>query len=125
MKLLIDDSTGNKLAIQMIKRAPKRVKKSAKVLNKKGKKYKLRLFVTGTLPNSARAIININAICEKYLKDNYELEIIDIYQQPHLALEEEIITLPLLIKKSPLPEERMIGDLSDLKSVLRGLQLIK
>ena len=51
-------------------------------------------------------------------------KIIDIYQQPYLALKEEIVTIPLLIKKSPLPEERMIGDLSDLNRVLKCLQLI-
>ncbi len=108
----------------MIKKAPKRVKLKVKALNGRGEKYVLRLFVTGTLPNSARAIININAICEKYLKGNYKLEIIDIYQQPQLALKEDIITVPLLIKKFPLPEERMIGDLSDMNTVLKGLHLI-
>jgi circadian clock protein KaiB len=85
------------------------------------KKYVLRLFVTGILPNSARAVINIKAICEKYLKDRYELEIIDIYQQPDLALSEQIIAVPLLIKQSPLPKERMIGDLSDIEKVLKLL----
>ncbi|MEO5684712.1 MAG: circadian clock KaiB family protein [Chitinophagaceae bacterium] len=86
-------------------------------------KYILRLFVTGMLPNSARAIVNARRICEQYLKGRFELEIIDIYQQPGLALQEEIIAVPLLIKKSPLPEERMIGDLSDTKMVLKGLNL--
>ena len=88
-----------------------------------GGKYILRLFVTGILPNSARAVVNIKAICEKYLKGRYELEIIDIYQQPDLALTEEIIAIPLLIKKFPLPEERLIGDLSDTEKVLKGLRL--
>jgi len=88
-----------------------------------GGKYVLRLFVTGMLPNSARAVVNIKEICEKYLKGRYELEIIDIYQQPDLALTEEIIAIPLLIKKFPLPEERLIGDLSDTEKVLKGLRL--
>ena len=92
--------------------------------NNKGEKYILRLFVTGILPNSARAIINTRAICEKYLKGRYELEIIDIYQQPSLALKEEIIAVPVLIKKFPLPEERLIGDLSDIEKVLEGLHLV-
>ena len=87
------------------------------------KKYVLNLFVTGILPNSARAVVNIKAICEKYLKGRYELEIIDIYQQPDLALTEDIIAVPLLIKKSPLPEQRMIGDLSDIEKVLKVLGL--
>lgn len=87
-------------------------------------KYILRLFVTGILPNSARAIVNINTICELYLKDKYELEIIDIYQQPSLALSEKIIAIPVLIRKFPLPEVRLIGDLSDIGKVLKGLHLI-
>ena len=81
-------------------------------------KYIFQLFVTGILPNSARAIVNINEICEKYLKGRYELEIIDIYQQPSKALSENIIAVPVLIKKFPLPEARLIGDLSDIKKVL-------
>ncbi|MEP7171519.1 MAG: circadian clock KaiB family protein [Bacteroidota bacterium] len=87
-------------------------------------KYVLRLFVTGILPNSARAITNCKAICEKYLTGRYDLEIIDIYQQPDLALKEEIIAAPVLIKKFPLPEESVIGDLSETKKVLEGLHLI-
>lgn len=87
------------------------------------REYILRLFVSGILPNSVRAIKNINAICEQYLKDRYELEVIDIYQQPDLARSEEIIAVPVLIKKSPLPEERVIGDMSDIEMVLKGLQI--
>lgn len=92
--------------------------------NTAGGKYILRLFVTGILPNSARAIKNIKVICEKHLEGRYELEIIDIYQQPELALKENIIAIPVLIKKFPLPEERVIGDLSDIQKVLEGLHLI-
>ncbi|MEO8413012.1 MAG: circadian clock KaiB family protein [Ginsengibacter sp.] len=86
--------------------------------------YTLRLFVTGVLPNSRRAVVNIKKICEEYLKDRYELDIVDIYQQPELALTENIIAVPMLIKKFPLPEIRLIGDLSDTESVLEGLNLI-
>lgn len=93
-------------------------------LNDGEKIYVLRLFVTGILPNSARAVVNIKAICEKYLKNRYELEIIDIYQQPDLASTEEIVAVPVLIKKFPLPEERMVGDLSDIEEVLKGLSLV-
>lgn len=89
-----------------------------------GDHYVLRLFVTGILPNSARAVVNIKAICEKYLKGRYELEIIDIYQQPLLALTEEIIAIPVLIKKLPLPEESLVGDMSDIENVLKGLSLV-
>jgi circadian clock protein KaiB len=85
--------------------------------------YFLQLFVTGILPNSTRAIENIKAICESHLKDRYELEIIDIYQQPSLAAAEGIVAIPLLIKKFPLPQARLIGDLSDTEKVLKGLHI--
>ena len=71
-----------------------------------------------------RAVTNIKQICDDYLKDNYELEIIDVYQQKEVAEKEQIIALPLLIKKMPLPQRRMIGDLSDTEKVLKGLGLI-
>jgi len=77
----------------MTKKTTDTVKVKKAVLEAEQKPYVLRLFVTGILPNSARAVINIKAICEKYLKDRYDLEIIDIYQQPNLALKEEILQL--------------------------------
>jgi circadian clock protein KaiB len=83
----------------------------------------VRLFITGASPNSIRAVENLNVICEKFLAGNYELEIIDIHQQPKRAHEEDIIALPLLIKKAPGKERRMIGDMSDTNKVLRGLGL--
>ncbi len=83
--------------------------------------YVLSLYVTGASPNSSRAIANLKEICETYLKDNYELDIIDVYQQPTIAESEQIIALPLLIKRSPSPERRLIGDMSDTEKVLRGL----
>ena len=87
--------------------------------------YILRLYVTGASPNSTRAIANLKIICDKYLKNNYELEIIDIYQQPLLAQSDQIIALPLLIKKAPGAERRMIGDMSNTEKVLKGLGLIR
>jgi len=84
-------------------------------------KYILRLFVSGILQHSARAIKNLNKICEEHLKDNYALEIIDIYQEPDLALNEQVIVIPVLIIKSPLPERRIIGDLSDSAKVVEIL----
>jgi circadian clock protein KaiB len=85
--------------------------------------YKLRLFVTGASPNSLRAITNTKDICETYLKEKYDLEIIDVYQQPLIAQSEQLIALPMLIKKLPLPERRLIGDMSDTDKVLKGLGL--
>ena len=87
--------------------------------------YRLRLFVAGASPNSTRAIANLKAICESYLKDNYLLEIVDIYQQPLIAQSEQIVALPLLIKKAPGAERRLIGDMSDKQRVLRGLEISK
>ncbi len=85
--------------------------------------YKLRLFVTGASPNSLRAITNIKVFCENNLKGKYELEIIDIYQQPLIAQKEQIVALPMLLKKFPLPERKLIGDMSDTEKVFRGLGL--
>lgn len=86
-------------------------------------KYVLRLYVTGITPRSTRAIQNVKKICEENLKGRYELEVIDIYQQPILAKDEQIIAAPTLIKKLPLPLRRLIGDMSDKERVLVGLDL--
>jgi circadian clock protein KaiB len=91
--------------------------------NKEASAYVLRLFITGASPNSIRAVENLNILCQKYLKDNYDLKVIDIHQQPELAQDEDIIALPLLIKKAPGTERRMIGDMSDTNKVLKGLGL--
>lgn len=86
-------------------------------------KYSLRLFVTGASSISVRAINNLRLILEQHLKDRYELEIIDIHQQPLLVKEEDIFAVPLLIKKMPQPMKRLVGDMSDTAKVLRGLGL--
>ena len=86
-------------------------------------KYVLRLYVSGSTSKSALAVENIKRICEQHLKNRYDLEVVDIYQQPSLAREEQIVAVPTLIKRSPPPLRRLIGDLSDLKKVLFGLDL--
>lgn len=86
--------------------------------------YILRLFITGATPNSQRAVANIKQICEDHLKGRYSLEIIDVYQQAPIAEKEQLVALPMLVKKQPLPERRLIGDLSDTEKVLKGLGLI-
>lgn len=83
--------------------------------------FQLRLFVTGASPLSARAINNLQTILEKYLKDRYTLEIVDVYQQPSLVQSENVTAVPMLIKKSPLPGRRLVGDMSDTSRVLKGL----
>jgi circadian clock protein KaiB len=81
--------------------------------------------VTGTTPVSARAIVNIRKICEEHLQGRYELEVIDISQHPALAEGEQIIAVPTLVKKPPLPLRRFIGDLSQIERLLLGLDLRK
>lgn len=83
--------------------------------------YSLKLFITGASPNSARAIANLKVICDKYLGHKYDLEIIDVYQQPIIAKKEQVVALPMLIKYFPLPVKRLFGDMSNVKNVLKGL----
>jgi circadian clock protein KaiB len=86
-------------------------------------KYILRLYITGTTSRSILAITNLKKICEEYLEDRYELEVIDLYKKPSLAIGDQIIAAPTLIKKLPLPFRRIIGDMSDKEKVLLGLDL--
>ena len=86
-------------------------------------KYVLRLYVAGMTSRSTRAITNIKEICEEHLKGSYDLQVIDLYQQPMLAEGHQIIAVPTLIKKLPPPLRRIIGDLSDRERVLNGLDL--
>lgn len=86
-------------------------------------KFVLRLFITGASPNSVRAINNLTKLCEEHLQGRYTLEIIDVYQQEHMAQKEQLVALPMLIKKLPLPERRLIGDMSQTDRVLKGLGL--
>ena len=86
-------------------------------------RYVLRLYVTGMTPRSTRAIENVRSICEEHLKGRYELEVIDIYQQPVLAKGEQIIAAPTLIKQLPSPLRRIIGDMSNKERLLLGLDL--
>ena len=102
----------------------KSVEKLAKIVEKLDPvKYVLSLYVTGMTPKSTRAIDNVQRICEKYLEGLYELKIIDIYQQPKLAKDDQIIATPTLIKKLPLPIRRLIGDMSDTERCLAGIDL--
>jgi circadian clock protein KaiB len=88
-------------------------------------KYILKLYVAGMTPRSKAAIENIKKIAAEHLEGNYELEIIDLYQQPVLAKGEQIIAAPTLIKKLPRPLRRLVGDLSDEERILVGLDLRK
>jgi circadian clock protein KaiB len=85
--------------------------------------YKLRLFVTGSTPRSARAIANMRKICEENLHGQYDLEVVDVYANPDATRELQVIATPTLVKILPEPLRRIIGDLSDREKVLAGLNL--
>lgn len=86
-------------------------------------KYVLRLFVAGMNPKSVQAIENIKRICETYLPGRYELVVIDVYQQPILAKEGQIVAAPTLIKELPPPLRKLVGSMSDTERVLVGMDL--
>ncbi len=88
-----------------------------------GGHYSLRLYITGTTERSNEAVTNIRNLCEKYLEGRYELEVVDIYQQPGKAADAQIIAAPTLIKSLPMPIKRLIGNLSDPEKVIIGLDL--
>jgi circadian clock protein KaiB len=88
-----------------------------------GRQYVLKLYVAGMTPNSRSAIANLKRICEEHLEGRYELEVIDIYQDPVLASGEQIIAAPTLIKQLPPPMRRFIGDMSETEKVLVGLDV--
>jgi circadian clock protein KaiB len=89
------------------------------------KRYMLRLYVTGATPHSVTAISRIKAFCEENLKDRYDLEVIDIYQRPQLARDEQILAIPTLIRTLPDPLRQFIGDLAKLDRILLGADLRK
>jgi circadian clock protein KaiB len=91
--------------------------------SKVAKKVTLRLYIAGSSVRSTRAIRNAKEICDENLAGAYELEVIDIFQQPTLAKDDQILAVPTLIKKLPLPLRRVIGDLSNRDVVLVGLDL--
>jgi circadian clock protein KaiB len=92
---------------------------------RRDERYALRLYVTGMTARSTRAIENLRAICDEYLDGRYDLEVVDICQQPVLTKGEQIIAAPTLIKKLPLPMRRIIGDMSNRERVLLGLDLVR
>jgi circadian clock protein KaiB len=85
--------------------------------------YVLRLFVAGTTTRSVRAIANLRRICEQHLSGRYNLEVIDVYQNPELAKEVQVFAAPTLIKELPLPLRQFVGDLSDTDKVVLGLAI--
>jgi len=90
---------------------------------RRDKQYVLRLYVTGLTPRSRKAVVNVQHVCEEYLQGHYQLEVVDIYQQPSLAKGEQIVAVPTLVKQLPMPLRRLIGDMSNKERILLGLDL--
>jgi circadian clock protein KaiB len=90
---------------------------------KKSKKYELRLYIAGNTPRSITALKNLKRYCEEHLKDQYEIEVIDLLKSPQLAEGDQILAVPTLVKKVPQPVRKIIGDLSDEEKVLVGLDI--
>ncbi len=88
-----------------------------------GQRFVLRLYVTGSTVRSSHAVANVRSLCEEYLAGRYDLEVVDIYQQPSEAAKDQVIAAPTLIKELPMPVKRLIGDLSDRDKVIVGLNL--
>ena len=86
-------------------------------------KYILRLYVTGSSGRSLQAVNNLKKICDEYLPNGYDLEVIDIYENPGAAREEQIIAVPTLVKRLPQPLRKFVGDLSNTQKILVGLDL--
>ena len=88
-------------------------------------RYVLKLYVTGATERSLRAIANLKAVCEQYLKGRYHLEVVDIYRRPELLRRDQIVAVPTLIKKLPVPLRLLVGDFSRTEQVLQGLGLVE
>jgi circadian clock protein KaiB len=85
--------------------------------------YQLRLYVAGQTPKSVLALANLKQICEEHLRGRYEIEVIDLRQDPQLASGDQILAVPTLVRRLPEPIKKIIGDLSNTERVLVGLDL--
>ena len=101
----------------------KTVKPRAARPRRPGKLSQLRLYVAGQTPKSLAAFSNLKLICENHLKGGYRIEVIDLLEQPHLSRGDQILAIPTLVRKLPVPVRKIIGDLSDTERVLVGLDL--
>jgi len=97
--------------------------KGSKSAEKKTEQWELRLYVAGNTPKSSTALANLKKYCEEYLKGRYKIEVIDLLQQPQLAAGDQILAVPTLVRKVPVPIRKIIGDLSNEEKVLVGLNI--
>jgi circadian clock protein KaiB len=91
----------------------------------KSEKWVLRLYIAGETTKAVTALNNLRSICEELLKGNYHIEVIDLLKNPRLARDNQILAVPTLVRKLPLPVRKIIGDLSNTERVLVGLDLIE
>jgi circadian clock protein KaiB len=87
------------------------------------KVWQLRLYVAGQTPKSLAAFSNLKKICQDHLKGQYRIEVIDLVERPLLSRGDQIVAIPTLVRKLPVPVRKIIGDLSDTERVLVGLDL--
>jgi circadian clock protein KaiB len=119
-----DENNGKAPPKSKLRNATEAFEEALKGTALKRAKYILRLYVTGSSTHSMRAIHNLKKICEEHLPD-YDLEVIDIYENPAAAREEQIIAAPTLVKKLPRPLRKFVGDLSNTQKILIGLDIHK
>ena len=97
--------------------------KASKAIPKKEYKWELRLYIAGNTPKSVAALFNLKKYCEEHLKDQYKIEVIDLLVHPQLAAGDQILAIPTLVRKVPVPIRKIIGDLSNEEKVLVGLNI--
>jgi circadian clock protein KaiB len=85
--------------------------------------WRLRLYVAGQTPNSLRACANLKSLCEEHLAGRYQIEIVDLLENPKLAAGDQIVAIPTLVRRLPPPMRKIIGDLSNTERALVGLEL--
>jgi circadian clock protein KaiB len=85
--------------------------------------WQLRLYVAGQSPKSLYALANLTSLCEEHLEGRYEIEIVDLVENPALARSDDILAIPTLVRRLPAPLRKIIGDLSNTERVLGGLRL--
>ncbi len=100
----------------------KRVKENMEATEKD--KWALRLYIAGKTPKALTAFANLKKICEEQLNGRYSIEVIDLLENPQLGAADQILALPTLVRKVPVPMRKIIGDLSDTERVLVGLDLL-
>ena len=93
------------------------------VIERRSDRYSLKLYVTGMTPRSTQAVAAVKDVCEGLLDGNYDLEVVDLYAEPARAAEEQVLAAPTLVRQSPPPLRRLIGNLEDPERLRRGLEI--